>query len=135
MTSPQHTVYLQIWRPLRSADDYSLVAQTFVSPSSLRFLEVRPAHPLHIQKGDILGLYFPDWNPVSFSEVPCSLPSQMIRYSVLSSVSHSQLDDRPDKRLIVGETFTVPPAPSSVRMCRHYSLTALFCKKFDNFIN
>ncbi|ESO06639.1 hypothetical protein HELRODRAFT_160829 [Helobdella robusta] len=51
---------------------YKLVSQTFVHPEKLRNHEVRIEPPINVEKGDVIGIYFPGYNPIGWSIVPCS---------------------------------------------------------------
>jgi len=117
---------MQVWRPASSAagvhDDasYTLVGQTFVRLTELRFHEISlpPSSRLQVARGDVLGLYYPGSNPVGWSTVPCASARQRHRF-----VSRSSRDP-----LIVGDTLRFETAPAGHNACRQYSFAALFGK-------
>ena len=116
---------LQVWRPAASAasgvdddDAYTLVGQTFVRLTELRFHEISlPAsRRVRVSRGDVLGLYYPGSNPVGWSVVPCAGARQRYRF-----VSRSSLEP-----LIVGDTLRFHVTPAAHDACRQYSFAALF---------
>jgi len=117
---------MQVWRPASSAagvhDDasYTLVGQTFVRLTELRFHEISlpPSSRIEVVRGDVLGLYYPGSNPVGWSTVPCSSARQRHRFMSRSS----------REPLIVGDTFRFMTAPAGHNACRQYSFAALFGK-------
>ena len=115
--SIQHEVYLQVWRPSEEQSGvYTLIAQTFFHPSELRFQEVRlrAGEYIHVRRGDVLGLYFPNKNPLAYSSVPCAYNQQ--HYNYISK----------PKDFHVGYTLRFNKAPPGEHACRHYSFTAMF---------
>lgn len=115
--SLKHVIYLQVWRPTNDENLYTLVGQTFYHPLELRFQEItlKPDQYIPIQKGDVLGFYFPDKNPLAWSTVPCAFDIQAHRYiNNPTGVS-------------VGGTLEFDMAHFlQTGACRHYSLTAVF---------
>ena len=134
MTSPHHVVSLQIWRPEQSSNDkvdtkgfrYKLVSEITYEPRQLRFNEV----PLQesdditpsqlkanrqLRRGDVIGLYFRDENPLPYSTVACSSSEQFVR--VLSDVEEAP---------VVGSSHTFMTLTGSQPLCRHYSINAIF---------
>lgn len=117
---------IQVWRPASSAagvhDDasYTLVGQTFVRLTELRFDEIPlpPPSRLEVARGDVLGLYYPHSNPFGWSTVPCASARQRHRF-----VSRSSREP-----LIVGQTLRFKTAPAGDSACRQYSFAALFGK-------
>ena len=116
--SLQHEVFLQVWRPSpfqELEDTYTLVGQNFFHPTHLRFQEVDPKTELiHIQKGDVLGLYFPKQNPIAWSSVPCATQDQFFRF--LSN---------PPRHMRTGKTYKFQSSLDDETACRHYSFTAI----------
>ena len=114
--SVEHEVYLQVWRRTEHINRYTLVGQTFYQPAELRSHEVvlDPQHYIWIHEGDILGLYFPKYNPFAWDSVPCAYQSQRYRY----------IDDPID--VAVGTTKQFLAAPGGWDACRQYSFQALF---------
>ena len=128
--SLQHSVYLQIWRPVGvgvgdsgggvpDTDIYALVGQTFVHPAELRFHEVVLSADQFIatERGDVIGLYFPAQNPIGWSAVPCAHAQQHHRYVT-----------GPPANVTVGTRLHFKTAPSAGDTCRYYSVRALFGK-------
>ena len=119
IVSIQHEVYLQVWRPLQDHENiYSLVGQTYYKPIELRFHEVvlSSDQQIRIRKGDVLGLYFPKYNPVAWSTVPCAYEMQRYRYIE----SPSTLDK--------GMAKQFNAASDRWDACRQYSFKAVFGK-------
>lgn len=125
--SVRHEVFLQIWRRRRpphggattNADDvnmYTLVGQTFIRPTELRYTEypLETNQLLRIRAGDVLGLYFPDLNPIGWSSVPCAFREQ--RYMFVTNPS----------KVAVGSSFRFETAPPGDDSCRQYSFLAVF---------
>ena len=123
ITSIQHYVYLQVWRPrgvpaVNGDQNYTLVGQTFFKPTELRFQEeaLRAGQYINVEKGDVLGLYFPKSNPLSWSAVPCAYPEQQYQYST------------PPRTVVTGVTLQVRRAVTGTGLCRHYSFIAMLGK-------
>ena len=120
--SVRHEIYFQIWRPsVDQENTYSLVGQTFFKPTELRYTEINldPSQFIPIRKGDLLGLYFPDSNPVGWSSVPCAFKDQLPKFHA-----------KPD-RVSIGQTFNFDTLPQSAEpVCRQYSFSAVFGRDF-----
>lgn len=117
IVSEQHSVYLQVWRPTDpDLDHYTLVGQTHIHPSELRFHELALSADQFVRTegGDVLGLFFPKYNPIGWSAVPCVTPLQRHRFV-----------ETPDE-VVVGKTFHFKTSTSTIDACRQYSLKALF---------
>ena len=123
-TSPEcHTALIQcvscptqVWRPsLDNAFEYRLVGQTFFQPPELRFQEValEPSAHIKLQRGDVLGLYFPQFNPLAWSAVPCAYPAQRHLYL------------HQPQAVGVGVTSHFQRAQAGPHACRHYSFIAV----------
>ena len=109
-------LYLQVWRPRNDgSNDYTLVGKTYFQPRELRFQEVtlQPSVYIHMQKGDVLGLYYHQLNPLAWSSVPCAYPAQRHLYR-----------HQPD-RWGPGVTLSFQRAAARTHACRHYSFTAV----------
>src|SRR6218665_1149225 len=133
IVSIEHSVYLQVWHPVGSTsaapsasvpglateDTYVLVGQTFIQPTELRFHErALPAEDfLRTSRGDVLGLYFPQFNPIGWSSVPCGSPRQSCLY--VESPTN----------VTIGRTLTFKSTSRSRNSCRIYSIQALFGKR------
>jgi len=118
---------MQVWRPtvstagVRDDASYTLVGQSFVGLTELRFHEISlpPTSRLRVARGDVLGLYYPGSNPVGWSTVPCASSRQRYRYV-------SRYGRR--EPLIVGDTLRFQTAAAGQDACRQYSFAALFGK-------
>jgi len=144
IVSIEHRVFLQVWRPssssslsssppppppppsspsssssslhLSSEGVYTLVGQTYVEPTELRFHEIvlQASEFIRVAAGDVIGLYFVAFNPVGWSAVPCASARQRYAY-VRSPVN-----------VTVGSSFHFRSAASGRNACRYYSFAALF---------
>lgn len=135
IVSVEHSVYLQVWHPLASSSSkpaasavpglasentsYVLVGQTFIQPTELRFHErALPAEDfVRTSRGDVLGLYFPQFNPIGWSSVPCGSARQSYLY----------VEGPTD--VAVGRTLTFKSTAKAKNSCRIYSIQALFGKR------
>lgn len=121
--SVRHAIFLQVWRPTSprrpsSSDhpqNFTLVGQTFIRPTELRYIEItlEPRQYLRVRRGDVLGLHFPDSNPIGWTAVPCAFRNQ----AVLTAVRPSAVS--------VGRTLRFDRAPSGQGACRQYSFSAI----------
>ena len=127
IVSIEHRVFLQVWRPSSSASasqsvfdvaksTYTLVGQTYVEPTELRFHEIvlQASEFIGVRSGDVLGLYFPSFNPIGWSAVPCGSTAQ--RYAYVRNPAN----------VTVGSRFHFRSATSGRNACRYYSFAALF---------
>lgn len=116
IVSIEHRVFLQVWRPSSFDGVYTLVGQTYVEPTDLRFHEIvlHASEFIGVRAGDVLGLYFPSFNPIGLSAVPCGSAKQRYAY-VLNPVN-----------VTVGSRFHFRSATSGHNACRYYSFAALF---------
>jgi len=126
IVSIEHRVFLQVWRPSNAFTPYSafdeaesvytLVGQTYVEPTELRFHEIvlQASELIGFRTGDVLGLYFPSFNPIGWSAVPCGGVKQ--RYAYV----------RNPVNVTVGSRFNFRSATSGRNACRYYSFAALF---------
>jgi len=126
IVSIEHRVFLQVWRPSASSAQrsmfdgvesvYTLVGQTHVEPTELRFHEIvlKASEFIDVRSGDVLGLYFPSFNPIGWSAVPCGSAKQ--RYAYV----------RNPVNVTVGSRFHFRSATSGRNACRYYSFAALF---------
>ena len=99
--------------------NYTLVGQTHFAPPELRFHEMRltAGRRIAFRRGDLLGLQFVRYSPVTWSSVPCAEPAQ--RPLVSRRVGGTPLT--------VGSTlkFDVGAAEAEYLACRQYSFTAV----------
>jgi len=98
--------------------NYTLIGQTYFHPSELRFheLTLKDDERIAFRQGDVLGLQFVRYNPVTWSAVPCAEPAQ--RYLVSRRVTADPVT--------LGTTlmFDVKDG-SDYHSCRQYSFTAV----------
>ena len=113
VTSIQHHVFLQIWRPLEAAQEYTLVTETLFEPEALRFNELPVQSNVMLQTGDVIGFYFPTHNPIPYSVVPCASREQFV-----GVVLH------PSAPPTAGATHTFSVLTQTPHRCRHYSINA-----------
>lgn len=148
--SVEHSVHLQVWRPvpdspsaspppspsssvvssnssIAAANTFVLVGQTFVQPSTLRFQEIPLSsdQTIAVRQGDVLGLSFSNFSPVGWSSVPCSSGTQR----------HRILTDSYMYNLTSGQSVRFTVAPPGVDACRCYSMRALFGEIFITCCN
>ena len=71
-------VHLQVWRPTddRSGDGYyryRRVGETVIAALWVghNFFALYPADRIPVLRGDVLGIYFPSYNPIPWTSVPC----------------------------------------------------------------
>ena len=68
-------VHLQIWRPVRPADNrYRFVGETVTVAlwvGHSRFV-MYPRDRISVRRGDVIGIYFPKYNPIPWSAADCS---------------------------------------------------------------
>ena len=111
--------------------EYTLVGQTYFPSNELRFQEVplQPQETINVRRGDLLGLHFVHYNPITWSTVPCAHAGQRYlraeiprRSAVLNSTSglhhHGHLHPGTTLRFA---TY----GGDDRRACRQYSFTAL----------
>ena len=126
IVSIEHRVFLQVWRPSPASTSYSLfdgvqsvytlVGQTHVEPTELRFHEIvlQASEFIGVRAGDVLGLYFPSFNPIGWSAVPCGSAKQ--RYAFF----------RNPVNVTVGSRFRFQSTAPGRNVCRYYSFAAIF---------
>lgn len=147
---------LQIWRPAAYSDmvqpppssntapdidwsspefRYRLVGQTYVRPADLRRHEVRlpSGHGIAVERGDLVGIYFPVQNPIGWSGVPCP-PSDRIDRRHRQRVATGP-DPVSGRALLAGDTVSFRAVSvDSPSPCRQYSIAALFGNCQNNFM-
>lgn len=71
-------VHLQMWRPAavgRTVDNnkYQLVGETVIQALWVghNLFTLYPSDRIAVQRGDVLGIYFPKYNPIPWSPAPC----------------------------------------------------------------
>ena len=114
----QHEVFLQVWRknPV-DTQRYILVSQTWFKPDTLRLMELvfsKKTDYIYLHKGDLLGLYFTQKNPIPYSKVPCA-----------SEQHRSLVMEETPKTMDTGSSYRFKRVPYSLHACRQYSFTAI----------
>jgi len=106
------------------AGNYTLIGQTYFHPTELRFHQITLEDDRRIafRWGDVLGLHFARYNPVTWSAVPCAESAQ--RYLVSRHVTAAPL------RLGTTLSFDVEDGINS-HSCRQYSFTAILSQSFQ----
>lgn len=101
------------------AGNYTLIGQTYFQPFELRFhqLTLEQDQRIAFRRGDVLGLQFVRYNPVTWSAIPCAERAQW--YMVSRRVSSEPL--KPGTTL----HFDVPYGTDFQHRCRQYSFAAI----------
>jgi len=105
---------------------YSLVGQTFIEARELRFREVvlRADQFIRVSRGDILGVYFPDLNPIGWSSVPCASAAQ--RFAFVRAPKNVTIGSNFHFRSAAQPSMMATSYAGSGDLCRYYSFAALF---------
>ena len=92
---------------------YTLVGQTIFVAQWVghNYVPINPAYRIHIEPGDVIGLYFPKYNPVPWSPTTCT-------------GQNAHVFRRNPKNLQVGVEYKFSEAPKDWNPCRHYSINA-----------
>ena len=105
-------VHLQVWRPISVAHRrYVLAGETQITAEwvGYSFFPLRPEDRINVLPGDILGLYFPSFNPIPWSSVECHDGNEhLFKYN-------------PTRLLSSGGTITFDQPARDWKPCRHYS--------------
>jgi len=100
-----------------------------VRPVHLRHLQVQlqPAHRIPVERGDVLALYHPGYNPIGWTSVPCAPGHDGSFISHRRRVAMGANTAAGGRKLAAGDTFEFRAASlTSDGPCRQYSLVALF---------
>jgi len=133
-SSARHNVYYYHGDTQHSSAEYSLVGQTYFPSNELRFQEIQlESHEtIAVRKGDLLGLYFFPYNPITWSQVPCAHGGQRYLMAELSTRPTSTDPTASPHRhhhMHPGTTVRFTTATSNdsdkQQLCRQYSFTAL----------
>lgn len=115
---------LKIWRPSQDGHNYyTIVGSTQFLAEELRFQKVNldPSNYIRIRKGDVIGIYYPQKNPLAWSSVPCAYTEQ--RHLYIESPN----------RWDVGATLQFHRAAPSRLACRHYSVQVVLGERLIPF--
>ncbi len=105
--------HLQIWRPIGGNKKYQLVGQTIFRAQWVghNYVPLNPEFRIPMKKGDVIGLYFPRYNPIPWSEAECILGNEhRFWYNA--------------RNIEVGVLHTFQIANRDWTSCRHYSINA-----------
>ena len=108
--------------------NYTLIGQTFFHPTELRFHEItlQDDRRIAFRRGDVLGLHFARYNPVTWSTIPCAESAQ--RYLVSRHGIAAPL------KLGTTLRFDVEHGGVNSHSCRQYSFTAILSQSFSSFV-
>ena len=105
-------VHLQVWRPIDvRRRKYALAGETKIAALwvGYSFFPLRPDDRIKVLPGDILGLYFPKYNPIPWSSVQCANGNDhLFKYN-------------PTRLLASGGTITFDQPARDWKPCRQYS--------------
>ena len=112
------TVHLQIWRPTRPEDNrYRFVGETVTVAlwiGHTRFV-LYPRDRIPVRRGDVVGIYFPKYNPIPWSTAQCRHGNEhLFKYNPYGpTMSRSRVME-----------MAFDNAMSDWNPCRHYSINA-----------
>lgn len=120
-------VHLQIWRPVRSNENrYQFIGETIIQALWVghSLFTLYPNDRIAVQRGDVLGIYFPKYNPIPWSSADCHDGNEhLFKYNPNGpSSSKSQNNTVPSE-------VTFNRAKTDWNPCRHYSLNATIMDK------
>jgi len=123
------TVNLQIWRPVHiERREYYLVSQTVFKAQWIghNFIPLFPQDRIHARVDDVIGIYFPRYNPVPWVASPCRDGRGNAHYFKYNP-----------KHLTLNKTFIMDSAKLDWEPCRIYSVNATMMTpqelaRFDN---
>jgi len=106
------TIILQVWRHV-SGSEYKLITQAEHEVKAAGEQEVFPSQLTHVEKGDVLGFYFPKQSIIPFDGHECH--------------DNRGLYVRSPKReeVVVGKTFKFSSMQAGWNPCRQYSFSAV----------
>ena len=111
-------IYLQVWRKISRARSYRLVHQTMYTQTKVGINTVPPTEQIQVDRGDVLGLYFPRRGVIPFRGVSCKDNTYMGLYVR----NPSQHNVRP------GLDATFRPIQRSWTACRKYAFSVIILK-------
>jgi len=118
--SSKHTILailFQIWRPV-SVDGarYLWVNETMITALWVGYTNflLRPIDRFPVQRGDVLGLYYPKYNPIPWSSVSCRP----------SGGDEILFKNNPQRLLKEERETTFEHGGNDLKPCRRYSLNA-----------
>lgn len=136
-------VHLQFWRPAAPAAPstrpdnpvrYRLVGETVIQALWVghNLFTLYPRDRIAVRRGDVLGIYFPKYNPIPYTQAPCRAGGAN---EYLFRADYSPPADGPEPSSYTsgghGEVAVPPPPPPhevafdrAVNDCRQYSINA-----------
>lgn len=113
------TNFLQIWRQgsKQSMERFKLIGQTKVAPPVGNYTKTLSKNEfIKVMRGDVLGFYFSENNPIVYNTRPCYTNDERLRYN----------DDLPDlSGDPTGLELAVQVPALTWNPCRLYSLQAI----------
>lgn len=110
---------------------FHVTEQTLFSSNELRFQELTlsPKEAISVHRGDLLGLHFARYNPITWSAVPCSSFRQRYLRADRHNITPPSTERQAD-RLRPGDVLSFSTARNGDDVderlaCRQYSFTAL----------
>jgi len=115
-------VHLQMWRPVRPADNrYQFVGETIVVAMWVghNLFTLYPQDRIAVRRGDVIGIYFPKYNPVPWSAAPSCPPGaeHLYKYNPYGPTSGISTPS-------AVQEITFERARTDWNPCRQYSLNA-----------
>jgi len=109
-------VYLQVWRPVSPAENrYLRVGETGITALWVghNYFTLFPADRIPVRRGDVIGIYFPSYNPIPWTGVPCRVEGgeHLFKYN-------------PFRLHMSANEMTFERGSSDSNPCRKYSLNA-----------
>ena len=107
------TAHLQIWRLVKGDNTFKLVGQTIFIAQWVghNYFPLYPSHRIKVKAGDVVGLYFPKYNPIPWSATTCERGNDHIfRYN--------------PRNVEIGREFRFEKSSSDWKPCRAYSINA-----------
>ena len=101
-------VVVQIWRPLsiqHPYEKYKLIHSISMTSILGRMQHTIRNQPLEVQKGDFLGLYFPESNPIPHMKRRCYSQKEQLRYAI---VHEGSIDEESELLFAVAPLTTDP---------------------------
>ncbi len=109
-------VFLQVWRPITDRT-YSLVGSTlyYAQQRGQRNFTLHPSDRIAVRPGDTLGIYFPWYNSIPWTQVSCDgRQKHYFKYNPSRSGT-----------LPIGLNMKFDVAPDDWNPCREYSYNAI----------
>jgi hypothetical protein len=120
-------VHLQIWRPVRSnQNSYQYVGETIIQALWVghNLFTLYPNDRIAVQRGDVLGIYFPKYNPIPWSPAQCRGGNDHLIKHNYNPYEYGPSDGSTSQTSNVPREITFELAKTDWYPCRHYSLNA-----------